>query len=82
MSAAMATMRVLTFAMTKVSFAMPRSLFLAMSCWRSISVTAFQFFRYGPEGDYLVLAHDVERAYTRSYGDLRVRFEGLRPFAP
>ncbi len=39
-------------------------------------------FRYQhPEGDNLVLARDVERAFTRSYGDLRVRFDGLRSFA-
>ncbi len=39
-------------------------------------------FRYQhPEGDNLVLAHDVERAFTRSYGDLRVRFDGIRSFA-
>jgi predicted AAA+ superfamily ATPase len=34
-----------------------------------------------PEGENLVLAHDVERAFTRSYGDLRVRFDNLRSFA-
>jgi predicted AAA+ superfamily ATPase len=34
-----------------------------------------------PEGDNLVIAHDVDRAFSRSYGDLRVRFEGLRSFA-
>jgi hypothetical protein len=39
-------------------------------------------FRYQyPEGDNLVLAHDVGRAFTRSYGDLRVRFHGIRSFA-
>ena len=39
-------------------------------------------FRYQhPEGENFVLAHDVERAFTRSYGDLRVRFDGLRSFA-
>ena len=39
-------------------------------------------FRYQhPEGDNLVLAHDVERAFTRSYGDLKVRFDGFRSFA-
>jgi len=36
-------------------------------------------FRYQhPERDNLVLAHDVERASTRSYGNLRVRFDGIR----
>lgn len=34
-----------------------------------------------PEGDNLVLANDVERAFSRAYGDIRVRFEGLRSFA-
>ncbi len=39
-------------------------------------------FRYQhPEGDNLVLAHDVQRTFTRSYGDLRVRFDGIRSFA-
>ena len=32
-------------------------------------------------GDNLVLAHDVERAFTRSHGNLRVRFDGIRSFA-
>jgi predicted AAA+ superfamily ATPase len=34
-----------------------------------------------PEGDNIVLAHDVERAFTRNYGDLRVRFDSVRSFA-
>src|SRR6266436_2715801 len=34
-----------------------------------------------PEGDNIVLAHDVERAFTRNYGDLRVHFDGIRSFA-
>jgi hypothetical protein len=39
-------------------------------------------FRYQhPEGDNLVVAHDVERVFTRSDGDLRVRFDGIRSFA-
>jgi hypothetical protein len=39
-------------------------------------------FRYQhPEGENLVLAHDVERAFTRGYGDLTVHFDGLRSFA-
>jgi predicted AAA+ superfamily ATPase len=33
------------------------------------------------EGDNIVLAHDVERAFIRNYGDLRVRFDGIRSFA-
>jgi hypothetical protein len=35
-----------------------------------------------PEGDNIVLAHDVDRAFTRNYGDLSVRFDGVRSFAP
>ncbi len=34
-----------------------------------------------PQGENVVLAHDVERAFTRSLGSLRVRFESLRSFA-
>jgi len=34
-----------------------------------------------PEGDNFVLARDVARAYSRSYGDFRVRFEDLASFA-
>jgi len=34
-----------------------------------------------PEGENLVLAHDVERTFTRSYGTLRIRFDSLRSFA-
>jgi hypothetical protein len=34
-----------------------------------------------PEGDNLVIAHDVDRAFSRKYGDLRVRFDNLRSFA-
>jgi predicted AAA+ superfamily ATPase len=33
------------------------------------------------EGDNIVLAHDVKRAFIRNYGDLRVRFDGIRSFA-
>jgi len=41
-----------------------------------------QAFRHQhPEGNNLVLAHDVERAFTQSYGDLNVRFQSLRSFA-
>ena len=38
------------------------------------------FWYQHPEGDNLVLAQDVERAFTRSYGDLGVRFDGIRSF--
>ena len=34
-----------------------------------------------PEGENLILAHDIERPFTRSYGDLSVRFDGLQSFA-
>ncbi len=33
------------------------------------------------EGDNVVVAHDVDRAFSRSYGDLRVQFESLSSFA-
>jgi uncharacterized protein len=33
------------------------------------------------EGDNVILAHDVERPFTRTYGNLTVRFEALRSFA-
>jgi len=35
------------------------------------------FRRRYPHGDNLVVANDVERSFTRSYGDLSVRFVGL-----
>jgi hypothetical protein len=39
-----------------------------------------QAFRHQhPEGDNLVLAHDVERPFTQKYGTLQVRFKSLRP---
>jgi predicted AAA+ superfamily ATPase len=34
-----------------------------------------------PEGDNLVIANDVDRAFSRTYGGLRVRFDNLRSFA-
>jgi len=34
-----------------------------------------------PDGNNLVLAHDVERAFIQNYGNLKVRFESLRSFA-
>jgi uncharacterized protein len=39
------------------------------------------FRRQHPEGHNLVLAHDVERAFTQKYGNLSVRFQNLRSFA-
>jgi hypothetical protein len=44
--------------------------------------TNLQAFRHQhPEGNNLVLAHDVERAFTQRYGNLNVRFQSLRSFA-
>jgi hypothetical protein len=44
--------------------------------------TNLMAFRYQhPEGENLVLAHDMECAFARKYGDLRVRFDGIRSFA-
>lgn len=34
-----------------------------------------------PQGNNLVLAHDVDRSFTQKYGDLNVRFQSLRSFA-
>jgi len=34
-----------------------------------------------PEGENIVVAHDVERAFGRSYGNLKIRFESLASFA-
>ena len=34
-----------------------------------------------PEGENLVVAHDVDRAYTKRFGDLSVRFVGLGAIA-
>ena len=34
-----------------------------------------------PEGENIVLTHDVERAFSRTYGALKVRFQSLRSFA-
>jgi hypothetical protein len=39
------------------------------------------FRRQHPEGENIVLAHDVDRAFTRSYGDLKFRFDNLPFFA-
>jgi predicted AAA+ superfamily ATPase len=36
------------------------------------------FRRQYPKGDNLVIASDVARGYTRTFGEARVRFEGLR----
>src|SRR5215831_5205156 len=39
------------------------------------------FRKQHPEGENLVLAHDVERTFTRSYGALKIHFDGIRSFA-
>ena len=36
------------------------------------------FRRQHPQGANIVVAHDVERPFKRTYGDLVIRFEGLR----
>jgi predicted AAA+ superfamily ATPase len=38
------------------------------------------FRRQHPEGENVVLAEDVKRSFTRSYGALSVRFEPLEAF--
>lgn len=43
------------------------------------SLTAFR--REHPEGENVVLAQDVDRAFTRRHGDLKVRYENLGSFA-
>jgi len=54
---------------------------LALECkW---SVDAFEpanlqaFRRVYPHGENIVVAHDVDRAFRRNYGDISVRFESL-----
>jgi predicted AAA+ superfamily ATPase len=39
------------------------------------------FRKQHPEGENLVLARDVERTFTRSYGALKIRFDTIRSFA-
>jgi hypothetical protein len=43
------------------------------------SLTAFR--NQHPEGENLVLAQDVERTFTRTYGTLKIRFDNIRSFA-
>jgi hypothetical protein len=38
------------------------------------------FRRQYPEGDNILVASDVARGFTRSHGDLRVRYDGLKSF--
>ena len=53
----------------------------AIECkWSSADFepVAMQAFRRNyPRGDNFVVAHDVERSYTKSYGELSVKFVGL-----
>lgn len=57
---------------------------LAVECkWSADSFDAanLRAFRHQhPEGENVVLAHDVERRFTRSFGDLQVAFEDLPSF--
>jgi len=58
---------------------------LAIECkWsaESFEPTNLRAFRHQhPEGENVVVAQDVDRTFTRTFGDLRVRFEGLEAFA-
>ena len=53
------------------------------NCRRTVSIPQILLHsgHQHPEDDDIVLAQDVELAYTRSYGSLRVRFDCIRPFA-
>ena len=57
---------------------------LAIECkWSAnkfdpLNLEAFR--RQHPEGDNVMLAGDVKQSYTRNYGTLKVRFEGLTAF--
>jgi len=54
----------------------PNAIILAFS---DTNLRAFR--KQHPEGENVVVAQDVGRAFTRSFGDLRVRFESLNAFA-
>lgn len=58
---------------------------LAVECkWSSdkFDPVGFEAFRrQHPDGDNVVLAEDVDRSFTRSYGPLKLRFESLSQFA-
>jgi len=58
---------------------------LAIECKWSVDnfdPTNLRAFRYQhPEGENIVVAQDVERAFSRTFGTLRVRFESLQAFA-
>ena len=69
----------------EVDFVLPtrRQEPLALECkW---SADAFEpanlqaFRRVYPKGENIVVAHDVDRAFRRYYGEIRVRFENLSP---
>lgn len=57
---------------------------LAIECkWSAdkfdpVNLEAFR--RQHPAGDNVVLAEDVKQPFSRNYGTLKVRFEGLGPF--
>jgi len=58
---------------------------LAVECKWSASgfdATNLRAFRdYYPKGENVVAAQDVDRSYSKSYGDIEVRFESLRTLA-
>lgn len=62
----------------------PRKQPLAIECkWSAnnfdpANLAAFR--RQHPDGENIVLAHDVHRAFRHSYANLRVRFEPLETF--
>jgi len=61
--------------------ATPRRKPLAIECkWSSKGFDAgnlLAFRRLHPEGDNIVVAHDVERSFQQKYGQISVRFESL-----
>jgi hypothetical protein len=65
--------------------ARPRKKPLALECkWSAdnFDPTNLRAFRHQhPPGENVVLAQDVDRAFTQTFGDLRVRFESLDSFA-
>jgi hypothetical protein len=58
---------------------------LAIECkWSadSFDPTGLRAFRHQhPEGGNVVVAQDIERAFSRNIGDLKVRFESFDAFA-
>ena len=52
---------------------------------REMSVAAFHdplkaFRRQYPQGEHVVVAHDVERTFSRTYGDMAVQYMNLQAF--